>query len=793
MDPIGRDSPHLHHKKPDIFMKRLLKWILVSGIGLLGLGLVAFVGLYLWASSALPRIDSVKDYSPPVATTVYTTQEKILGYFFKEKRFLLQLQEMGPWVPKAFIAAEDREFRQHPGVDFTSIIRAALANLKAGHIVQGGSTISQQVIDALLMDTGTSYLLKFKEAVLAYQLDQRLTKDQILTIYLNQIYLGEGAYGVEAAARTYFGKHAKELNLAEAALIAGLPSAPALYNPYENPQAARARQRYVLNQMRSTGMISQEAHERALHRELSYRRMADPTWSRAGYALQTVRNRLLDRFDRKRVYRGGLKVFTSLSLSHYRDARESLRNGLQTISKRRGWRGPIKHLPRERFSAFLRQSDKDATDLKKDDWIKGLVARVDKRGATLRFGDRTGVIGVETMEWARPINPEIAPNEAPEIRDARKVLERGDVVRASIVSRPDEEQDQWRLALQQRPKVQGALISLEPDTGHIRSLIGGYSFSHSQFNRVVQAKRQPGSAFKPVTYAAALKEGYTAASPMVDAPVVLQGARAESAWKPRNYSLRVRGKILLRTALVHSINRATIRLAQEIGIGRIIDQATALGLPGPYPRNLTLAIGSLDVTPLSLSQAYTAFARDGTTIEPTLITRIEDSWGRTVYKADPATHRAMSPQTASIVTELLRQVVTDGTGRRVKKLNRPAAGKTGTTNNQKEAWFVGYTPNLLTTVYCGFDNPRSMGRYETGSRAASPIWLSYMRNVVSKYSRQGFQKSEGVVMADIAARNGKLAGSGSEKSYLLPFRKGNVPDRVDTGKKKDTKMLQDIF
>ncbi|MEF8888793.1 MAG: transglycosylase domain-containing protein [Desulfohalobiaceae bacterium] len=400
-------------------MKRLLKWIMVSGIGLLGLSLVAFVGLYFWVSSVLPRIDSVKDYSPPVATTVYTSQEKVLGYFFKEKRFLLRLREMSPWLPKAFIAAEDREFRQHPGVDFTSIIRAALANLKAGHIVQGGSTISQQVIDAILMDTGKSYLLKFKEAVLAYRLDQRLTKDQILTIYLNQIYLGEQAYGVEAAARTYFGKHAKELNLAEAALIAGLPRAPALYNPYENPQAARSRQRYVLDQMLSADMISAKEHAQALRKELNYRRMAAPTWSRLGYALQTVRNRLLKRYDRKRVYQGGLRVFTSLSLSHYRAARKSLREGLRSISKRRGWRGPVKHLPAKHFSAFLGQNDTDPGKLQKGDWIKGLVVRVDKRRAKVRFGEQTGVIGVETMEWARPINPDLAPNEAPEIRDAR--------------------------------------------------------------------------------------------------------------------------------------------------------------------------------------------------------------------------------------------------------------------------------------------------------------------------------------------------------------------------------------
>ena len=774
-------------------MRRLLKWSLIIGVGLFGLSLLLFAGLFLWASGATPRIHSVTDYNPPVATTVYTSQQKILGYFSKEKRFLLRLEKMGPWIPKAFIAAEDREFRQHPGVDLTSIVRAALANLEAGHVVQGGSTITQQVIDALIMDTGTSYLLKFKEAVLAYQLDRRLTKDQILTIYLNQIYLGEGAYGVEAAARTYFGKHADALNLAEAALIAGLPKAPALYNPYENPEAARSRQRYVLRQMKANGMITPEEYKEALNRELDYRRMADPTWSRAGYYLQTVRNRLLEEFDRKRVYRGGLKVFTALSLSHQRAARRSLRDGLRAISKRRGWRGPVKHLSTDAFSQFLQKTTNATHGLKKGAWIKGLVTEVDARRATLRLGNETGVIGVESMEWARPINTEIPPEGAPEIRDARKVLSRGDVVRASVVSQPESAEAPWRLALEQRPEVQGALVSIEPDTGHVRALVGGYGFSGTQFNRAVQAQRQPGSAFKPITYAAALKAGYTAASPLVDAPVVLQGANSRTAWKPRNYSLSIRGKVLLRTALVHSINRATIRLAQEIGVGRIMDQARSMGISGQFPRNLTLAIGSLDVTPLALSRAYTAFARDGTTIEPTLITRIQDSWGNTIRKTEPATHRAMGSRTSFIMSELLRQVVQDGTGWRAKKLDRPAAGKTGTTNNQKEAWFAGYTPNLLATVYCGFDDPRPMGKYETGSRAASPIWVDYMQKVLSGYPQRRFSKPKGVTMAEIAAQSGKLAGSQSGKSFLLPFRKENVPEKVDTGEAENTRRLKELF
>ncbi len=774
-------------------MKSFLKWFSILGLALVVIVVGTFAVLYWWAAKDLPSIEKITDYDPPLATTVYTSQKDILGYFFKEKRFLRRLENMSAYLPKAFIAAEDKEFRQHPGVDFTSIIRAAIANLKAGNVVQGGSTITQQVIDTLLMDTGTNYFLKLKEAILAYRLDKNLSKDEILTIYLNHIYLGEGTYGVEAAARTYFGKHVNELSLAEAALIAGLPRAPSLYNPYQNPKAGRSRQRYVLRQMRQSDVISEKEYNSALKADLNYHHLADPTWSKAGYYLQTVRKKLIKKFDRDTVYRGGLKVYTSLSMAHHKSARRSLRQGLQSLSKRRGWHGPVKHLAKEGLHDFIQESSVGSKKLQKGSWIKVGVTKVNRSGATVRFGDQKGFINVDTMAWARNINPDLAPNEIPKVRDARQVLDKGDIVYARILSDPGKVSQPWDLALEQRPKVQGGLVSLDPDTGQVKALIGGYSFSDSQFNRATQAKRQPGSAFKPVVYSQALEKGYTAASQVLDAPVVMQANHTGANWKPRNYSLDVQGKILFRTGLVHSINLATIRLARKIGVDSIIQQARQLGFQGPFPGNLTLSIGSLGVSLMHLCRAYTAFARDGTIIDPILITRVTDPWGKELFRSDKKTQKATSPQISYILTYLLKQAVQDGTGWRVKKLGRPVAGKTGTTNNQKDAWFIGYTPDLLTGVYVGFDNTRSMGKYETGSRAASPIWLHYRQAIKDLYPVQESDRPQGIVMAKISARTGLLAGPKSDKTCLLPFREGNQPQKIADSKESKTGLLKQIF
>jgi penicillin-binding protein 1A len=757
-------------------MRTAIKILAASAVCLLLFLLVGGTGLYYWVARDLPGIQKITDYDPPLATTVFTSNGKVLGYLFKEKRFLRRLEEMPEHVGQAFIAAEDSDFYHHEGIDFTSILRAAIANFKAGEVVQGASTITQQVIDALLMDTGTSYLLKLKEAILAYRLDKHLRKEEILTIYLNQIYLGEGAYGVEAAARAYFDKHASRLELHEAALLAGLPKSPSLYNPYRNRRAAKSRQRYVLRRMLETGRISRNRYQRALEAPLELRRMADPSWEVGGYYLQAVRNELSRRFSREAVYRGGLKVRTAVDLKHQRAAERALRRGLEALSKRRGWRGPIKNLQPEAFRDFLQKKPSDPETA--SGWHKVLVTGVKKSGASVRFDDRSGFIGVESMRWAGPRVSGTAPGNPARISDARAILDRGDVVFASILDESGDSSGPARLALEQMPQAQGALVSLEPESGKVRALVGGYSFSGSQFNRAIQAERQPGSAFKPIVYSAALDHGFTPASALIDAPVVVQGEHSELSWKPRNYRLINRGKVLLRSGLVHSINLATIRLAQEIGVKAVIGRARDLGLEGDLPHDLTISIGTLSVSLMDLCRAYTGFARRGTIVRPRLITRVDDSWGQTLHISETRSRRAISPRNAFIITKLLQQVVRDGTGRRVRTLGRPVAGKTGTTDQQKDAWFIGYTPYLLSGVYVGLDDPRSLGEHETGARAASPVWLDYRREVEGKYPERGFEKPEGIVMAEIDAETGLLAGSDSGKTYTLPFRAGNQPSKI---------------
>jgi len=765
---------------------KILKIGSVILIVLLLLAAATGAGVYYWAARELPRIEKITDYNPPLTTTVYTRNKKILGYLSRENRFLRSLKEMADSTPKAFLAAEDSSFYEHEGIDLLGIFRAAIKNIQAGSIVQGGSTITQQVIKSLLLTPERSYKRKLKEAILAYRLEKHLTKDEILTIYLNQIYLGHGAYGVEAAAREYFAKHAGELNLAESAMLAGLPKAPARYNPYRHPERARSRQEYVLQQMRDQGWITQQEYQNATATELEFASMADPTWETGPYYMEEVRRWLVDHYGEETTYTGGLQVYTAADLEHQKAAKKAVRFGLEASTKRRGWRGPVEELNgTAELKAFLDRSGDTLQRLQEGKWVKVAVDQVKKGGAVVRFGNATGWIDVSTMGWCREINPEKAPEEVPQVKDARKVLSPFDVVWASLLEEELDEQGRRRLALEQRPVVQGALASLDPETGNLLAAVGGYSFEESQFNRATQAKRQTGSAFKPIVYSAALDNGFSPASMVLDAPIVYTDTSTNSTWKPENYERRTFGPTLLRTALVKSRNLVTIRVARQIGIDTVIRRAKTLGLEAEFPRDLSVSLGSASVTLTNLCQAFSGFARMGSIVEPRMILRVEDSWGSEIYSSEPSTHGAISRQTAYIITDLLQQVVQGGTGWRVRALGRPVAGKTGTTDEQKDAWFMGYAPYLLTGVFVGFDEPRPMGKYETGSRAAAPIWLKYREKVEQSYPVQDFKKPPGIVMARIDAQNGLLAGPGTETSYLLPFKAGTQPSKVSPARSDD--------
>ncbi|WP_456325634.1 penicillin-binding protein 1A [Desulfonauticus submarinus] len=778
-------------------MKSLKIFIIISLI-LLFIGISGILFIYFWAQKDLPNFKKITDYNPPLVTTVYTRNGHVLGYFYKEKRFLVSLKEISPWVIKSFLAAEDSHFYEHEGVDIVGIIRAAIKNIEAGTIVQGGSTITQQIIKSLLLSPERSYKRKLKEIILAYRLEKYLNKNEILTIYLNQIYLGHGAYGIEAAARTYFGKHAKDLNLAEAAMLAGLPKAPSKYNPYNHFELAKKRQRYVLKRLKELKWISKKQYDEALNYHLILKSSGDPSWQQGAYYLEEVRRWLINKFGEEKVYKGGLIVQTCADLEHLNAAKNALRKGLIASTKRRGFRGPLKHLSPTEYSNFLSKQiiQPELLIPQSGEWLKVLVIKVKPKGAWVKFGQEQGFISVESMAWARTPDISKAPEDVPKIKDATKVLKAGDIVYASIQEKKD---NLWILSLEQEPEVEGAIFSLDPRTGEVLALVGGYDFFKSQFNRVTQAKRQPGSAFKPIVYSVAIDKGFTPASIILDAPIVYEDKTTNSTWKPENFEGIFFGPTLLRTALVKSRNLVTIRIASKIGIKNIIKRAKLLGIEENFPSDLSICLGSVPVTPWELCRAYTAFARLGTYIEPYLVKEVKNSWGDILYQATPQIKEALSPDTAYIITYLLQQVVKYGTGWRAKVLKRPVAGKTGTTNNEQDAWFIGFTPYLLTGVYVGFDQVKPMGKYETGSRAASPIWVNYRLAVEPNYPIQDFPKPDNIVMLKIDGQTGKLASPISKEVYLLPFKKGtepkeisNIPDEFNSNQNKEN-ILKNIF
>jgi penicillin-binding protein 1A len=776
---------------------KALKILLIVFVICLVAGIGGAVGLYQWASKDLPGFKKITDYNPPLVTTVYAKDNQVLGYFYKEKRFLVTLDQMSPWVPKAFLAAEDASFYQHDGVDMTAIVRAFAANLRAGRTKQGGSTITQQIIKRLLLTPERSYTRKLKEAILAYRLENYLTKEEILTIYLNQIFLGAHSYGVEAAARTYFAKHASELSVAQAAMLAGLPQAPSRYNPYKNFDQAKQRQRYVLEQMYALNWITRDQYQEALAEEIVLESMPDPSWGVGAYYLEDVRRWLVDQYGEEAVYTAGMTVTTPCDLKHQEAAEKALRRGLLDSAQRRGWLGPIENVNAGDVSRVLDEGPQDTGNImEKDTPFKVWVARVDKDRATVRFGKYQGIIPLSAMWWVREPNEKKSHEDVPNPTDARAVLKKGDVVWATVNKAPDAPEGVWELDLEREPLVEGAMVSITPGNGEVVALVGGYSFHKSQFNRATQAKRQPGSAFKPIVYSTAIDNGFTPASIILDAPIVYANDEQGKLWRPENFEGTFEGPTLLRTALVKSKNLVTIRVAQKIGIRKIIERAQALGLEADFPADLSVSLGSGVVTLMNLCQAYTSFARGGSYVKPRTVLSVHSAWGDELFTSAPEVVDAISPQTAYIMASLMKQVVQNGTGWRAKVLNRPIAGKTGTSNNEVDAWFMGYTPYLLTGVYVGFDEMKPMGKWETGSRAASPLWVDYRKKVEEDYPYQDFTQPPGIVMVRVDGATGQLASSGSATEFFLPFKVGTEPTEtaVPAGASGDaTGSADDLF
>ncbi|MGW8301965.1 MAG: penicillin-binding protein 1A, partial [Desulfobacterales bacterium] len=787
------------------FFQKLVLWLFVLGFFVALLGAVAAVGVYFYISKDLPRIKSLTEYHPSIITNVYSDDGRKIAEFFKERRIIKPLDEMPAALINAFIAAEDSRFYKHKGIDFYSIVRAFFKNLEAGTIVQGGSTITQQVTKSFLLTPERSYTRKLKEAILAYRIDKAFNKDEILYLYLNQIYLGHGAYGVEAAAENYFGKTVKDLNLAECAILAGLPQAPSKYSPFKYPERAKQRQIYTLNRMVDEGFISNIQATEAINTVVEIKPRRNWYIEEIPYYTEQVRRYVEEKYGRDVLYTQGLEIYTAASIEMQKIAREEVEKGLYELDKRQGFRGPLKILAPEEIETFSRtiQSELDDNSLQAGQIIKGVVVKVDDKNktVTVRIGNFLGQIALEDMAWARKPDLEVAYYET-KVKHPSEALAAGDVILVKVKEKK-EDSDLWQLALEQEPVAQAALLCLEAETGFIKAMVGGRDFRNSQFHRALQSRRQPGSAFKPIIYAAALDKHfddepdrfYTPASVIIDSPIVFEDQERDFTWKPKNYKERFFGPTLMRDALAKSRNVVTIKILHDIGIDYAIEYARKLGITSDLAKDLSIALGSSGVSLLELTKAYSVFANQGYLVEPVFITKIVDREGNVLEEAAPERIKVIEKTTAYLMTHMLEGVVKYGTGWRVKALNRPVAGKTGTTNNLFDAWFMGYTPQYITGTWVGFDNEAPLGKSETGSRAASPIWLGFMKRVLEDKPPKIFEVPEGIVFTKIDAETGLLPIPESKETVFVSFKEGTEPteytkrpgDIADTGEffKKD--------
>ncbi|MFO7983268.1 MAG: penicillin-binding protein 1A [Desulfuromonadales bacterium] len=799
------------------YIKTLFRYCLITFGACSFLAVTALVGAYFYVAGSLPRVEKLSDYRPPVVTEVFSSDDEVIAEYSNERRIVVPVESMPESLLQAFIAAEDSSFYEHEGIDFASIMRAAWKNFKAGGIVQGGSTITQQVAKSLLLTPERSYSRKFKEAILARRMEKHLTKKEILHLYLNQIYLGHGAYGVQAAAENYFAKDVEELTIAESAILAGLPRAPSRYSPYRHLDRAKQRQQYVLDRMVANDFLTSDEARDAYSEELTIHPRVNSYITDTAYFTEQVRRYLEKRYGEKMLYTGGLEVHTTMNLGMQLQAQEAVRNNLKEHDRRQGYRGPEEVLEdREAIGTFLEEQAEGLNEVVPEPGTTLKAVLTAHRPATenrpltlqVRFGHLTGHIFIDDDHWAQPLRVVESPDAVAKDSGKTTFLPYGSVLSVTIEGLSDD--GNLKLALDQEPLAESALIALDPDTGRIKAMVGGYDFNRSQFNRAIQARRLPGSAFKPLIYSAALDKGFTPASIVYDTPIIYKEkdqTGEDVAWKPKNYSKKWYGPTTVRSGLARSRNIITIKILEEIGINYAANYAQKLGIESDITRDLTLALGSTALTPLELATAYTVFANGGVRVSPTYITKVVDRDGRILESIDPSDfpqglepdqrliqqtrERVISPETAYLTTNILESVVRNGTGWRAKKLGRPVAGKTGTTNDLKDAWFAGYVPQLVSVSWVGYDQERPLGRNETGSLAAAPAWVSFMREAVKDYKPIDFPVPETMVFRPIDPKTGLLVPADSENGYVEVFAPGTEP--TDYAMEEDKLEAQDFF
>ena len=758
-------------------MNKLIKKLFIAFISF-SLIFIIFSIAILWNfSSNIPDYKFLKNYKPPVSSKVYSGNGNLVADFSKEKRIFVPYSSIPANVINAFLSAEDKNFFTHPGVDAKGVLRATINNIQnilQSKRLEGASTITQQVAKNFLLSNEISLNRKIKEAILAFRIERVLTKERILELYLNQIYLGSGAYGVAAASLEYFDKSIKELNYEEAALLAALPKAPSKYNPYRDIELAKFRRNLVLKNLLDNNFINQKKFEELKNKKIVLKKTKKIFLEDSQYYIEDVRKNIIDKLTYEKVYKQGFNINTPINLELQKIATKSLRDGLISYDKRKGWRGVLEN------KKYNLQWSTDLENYELEDsinWKIAIVKKVDKFSAEIETKDNLiGIIDYSDITWTK--------------KDFTDLIKPGDIVYVKKIKED-------KFSLKQLPKVNGGIVVMDPYTGRVLALSGGFSFKNSEFNRATQALRQPGSAFKPFVYALALENDYTPSSLILDAPLVLDQGSDLKMWKPENYGKKFYGPSTLRVGLEKSRNLMTVRIAQNLGIDKIVNFSEKLGIYENPKELLSISLGSKETTLLKLTSAYSAFVNGGKLVEPILIDRIQDSEGNTIVnndkrfcsdcdkisftsnvfpKIDDKYKQVFSPQTAYQITSILEGVIHRGTGKKLKKLNLNLAGKTGTTNENTDAWFIGYTSNFVIGVYVGMDEPSPLGKYETGSKTALPIFENFVKKTVKKSNARPFKVSEGITMMVVDSSTGQKAKLSSKNTLVEAYKSKNVVD-----------------
>ena len=758
-------------------MHQIIKKILIS---LLSVSLFSIISIFavLWAfSNNLPDYKFLKNYKAPVSSKVYSGEGELVNDFSTEKRIFVPYQAIPKKVINAFLSAEDKNFFYHPGVDAKGVLRAVInniSNIMSSKRLEGASTITQQVAKNFLLTNEVSFNRKLKEAILAFRIERALSKKRILELYLNQIYLGEGTYGVASASLEYFDKSISELNYVEAALLAALPKAPSRYNPYKNIELAKFRRDLVLKNLFENGYINKKEYLSSIDKKILLKKRKKIFLENTRYYVEDIRKDVIDKFGYDKVYKQGLNINTPINLDLQKIATKALRDGLESYDKRKGWRGAL--LNKKDLKDWSKGLEKFRLE-KSINWELAIIKTIEKYSVKIETEKKSqGSILYKNISWTKK-----------EFKDLFKV---GDIIYVENLNNNE-------FALRQLPEVNGGIVVMDPFTGRVLALSGGYSFKKSEFNRATQALRQPGSAFKPFIYALALENGYTPSTLILDAPLVLKQGSDLKMWKPENYGKKFYGPSTLRMGLEKSRNLMTVRIAQDLGLKKIVNFSEQLGIYDKPSELLSISLGSAETTLLKLTSAYCSFVNGGKLVKPILIDRIQDSEGNTIFNNEKRKclncneisplsktypeikddfSQIFSSETAYQITSILEGAIQNGTGKKLKDLNLDLAGKTGTTNKNTDTWFIGFTSKLAIGVYVGSDNPKPLGKNETGAKTALPIFKEFVKKAIDKQDARPFKVANNISMMVIDHVTGKKAMIQSKKTIIEAYK--NIPNET---------------